>query len=114
MSSSVAGEVDNSALQKQISKVILKSLNSKPNQSLTPTEVYEYYFEPAASTCSEELVAYVIERMIRHEDGIVSRSDGESNCIEVEGARVRDYIKTHLATPGDPFPDVDPEPFFES
>ena len=110
----MAGEVDNSALQKQLSKVILKRLNSKPNQLLTPTEVYERYLEPTALTCSEELVAYVIERMIRHDDGIVSRSDGESNCIEVESARVKDYIQTHLVTPGDPFPDVDPEPFFES
>lgn len=111
MSSSGSGEFDNSDYQKDLCKFLLKNLSQHPDTPKTPEEIYEAYFEPAPHPCSQELIAYLVERMVQHEDRIVARCEDDPDCIQLISRRVGGYIQTHLETAGDPFPSVDPEPF---
>lgn len=113
MSSSDAGEFDNSEYQKQLAKTLLKQVNNQPDVARTPEEIYEEFFEPIPGPCTQELIEYLVERMVQHDDGIVERCDNYSDRIRIRRSRVGEYIKVHLDTDGDPFPEVDPTPFQE-
>lgn len=111
MSSVGGGEFDNSEYQKQLAKVFLKQMNKQPDVARTPEEIYEAFFDPMPSQCTQELIDYLLERMVQHDDGIVEWCDNDSDRVRIRSSRVTEYIKTHLNTPGDPFPEVEPAPF---
>ena len=113
MSSSGVGEFDNSEYQKLLAKILLKNVNSQPDTTPTPEEIYENFFEPMPSRCSQPLIEYVIKRLIKHEDGIVEWCDDDSDRIQIMSNRVGEYIQVHLQSDRDPFPEVDPAPFQE-
>lgn len=88
-------------------------MNSQPDVARTITEIHEEFFAPLPHNPPQELIEYTIERMLQHDDSIIEYSDSDngSGCIRIERRRVSEYIKVHLDTRGDPFPDIDPTPF---
>ncbi len=108
MTSAGSSGFDNSKHQKKLAKPLLKKLNNQPNTARTPKEIYEEFLDPMPMDCSLNLVKYLLERMIQHEDAIIGYCDEDSECIQIIRRRVGDYIDTHLDTPGDPFPELDP------
>lgn len=106
------GEFDNSDYQKELAERLLKKLNNQPDCPRSPAEIYESYFQPLPGPCTEELIEYLIERLVSHCDAPVEWCDEDPDCIAIiRSSRVSSYIQTHLYTEGDPFPEVDPEPF---
>lgn len=111
MQTNAPGEFDNSEFQKQLAKILLKELNRESDTPHTPEEIYENFFEPIPVPCSVELVTYTIKRILEHDDEVLS-ARGEYPCpVEIVPAQVGEYIQVHLDTAGDPFPEVDPEPY---
>ena len=113
MSSVSGGEFDNSEYQKQLAKIFLKQMNKHPDVARTPEEIYTAFFDPIPGPCTQELIEYLLERMVQHDDGIVERCNNDSDRVRIKSSRVTEYIRTHLDTSGDPFPEVDPAPFRE-
>lgn len=113
MSPAGGTEFDNTEYQKRLAKTLLEKISRQPDKRRTPSEIYEEVFEPLPRSYSEELVKYVVEKMVQHSDGVIDRCNDDSDQIQIVNRRVGEYIKVHLETDGDPFPEVDPEPFQE-